>query len=60
MKVDQLPFALRDYVDGRIADCVTGSTIAGDLSFLASTLEWARHVKRIDVHPEIRARRAVA
>ena len=52
-KLDRLSFALRDYVDERQREGAGGVTIAQDLSYLASVLDWARHSRRIDAHPEI-------
>ncbi|MFY0661416.1 MAG: site-specific integrase [Shimia sp.] len=44
---------VQDYVDGRLADGITGQTLAGDLSALSSVLKWARHVRKIDVNPDL-------
>ena len=52
-KPDRLAFALRDYVDKRQAEGAGGVTIAQDLSYLSSVLDWARHSRRIDVNPEL-------
>jgi len=51
-KPDHLAFALRDFIDKRQAEGAGGVTIAQDLSYLASVLDWARHTRRIDVDPE--------
>lgn len=50
---DRLPFALRDYIDARQAEGAGGVTIAQDLSYLSTVLDWARHTRRIDVDPEV-------
>ena len=52
-KPDRLPFALRDYIDKRMAEGAGGVTIAQDLSYLSTVLDWARHSRRIDVNPEV-------
>ena len=52
-KPERLPFALRDYIDKRQADGAGGVTIAQDLSYLSTVLDWARHTRRIDVDPEV-------
>jgi integrase len=51
-KPDRLPFALREFIDQRQAEGAGGVTIAQDLSYLATVLDWARHTRRIDVDPE--------
>ncbi|MCP5318906.1 MAG: site-specific integrase [Chromatiaceae bacterium] len=50
---DRLAFALRDYIDKRQAEGAGGVTIAQDLSYLSTVLDWARHTRRIDVDPEV-------
>ncbi|MCB0055428.1 MAG: site-specific integrase [Caldilineaceae bacterium] len=50
---DRLAFALRDYIDKRQGEGAGGVTIAQDLSYLATVLDWARHTRRIDVDPEV-------
>ena len=40
---DRLPFVLRDYIDKRQAEGVGGITIAQELSYLSTVLNWARH-----------------
>lgn len=52
-KPHTLPFALRDFIDARQAAGAGGVTIAQDLSYLASALDWGRHTKRFDVNPEV-------
>ena len=52
-KPQNLPFALRDYIDSRQAAGAGGVTIAQDLSYLASALDWGRHSKRFDVDPNV-------
>jgi len=52
-KPHTLPFALRDFIDARQAAGAGGVTIAQDLSYLASALDWGRHTKRFDVDPEV-------
>jgi integrase len=52
-KPGRLAFTLRDYIDKRQAEGAGGVTIAQDLSYLATVLDWARHTRRIDVNPEI-------
>lgn len=52
-KPQNLPFALRDYIDSRQAAGAGGVTIAQDLSYLASALDWGRHSKRFDVDPSV-------
>jgi integrase len=44
---------MRQFIDGRIADKVTGSTIAQDLSFLSSVLKWARFSLHLDIEPRL-------
>ena len=44
---------LRDFIDRRQEEGAGGSTIAADLSYLATALEWAREVRRLDLHPEL-------
>lgn len=44
---------LRDYVESRKADGAGGATLAGDLSNLSSCLKWARHVRNLDVDPDL-------
>ncbi|MSQ98174.1 MAG: site-specific integrase [Xanthomonadales bacterium] len=53
IKPHTLPFALRDFIDNRQAAGAGGVTIAQDLSYLASALDWGRHSKRFDVNPEV-------
>lgn len=43
---------LQDFISGRLRDGAGGSTIGADLSTLATALEWAREVRRLDLHPE--------
>lgn len=50
---DRLAFSLRDYIDKRQDEGAGGVTIAQDLSYLATVLDWARHTRRIDVDPEV-------
>lgn len=50
---DRLAFALRDYIDKRQGEGAGGVTIAQDLSYLATVLDWARHTRRVDVDPEV-------
>lgn len=50
---DRLAFALRDFIDKRQAEGAGGVTIAQDLSYLSTVLDWARHTRRIDVDPEV-------
>ena len=52
-KPHTLPFALRDFIDCRQAAGAGGVTIAQDLSYLATALDWGRHTKRFDVDPEV-------
>jgi integrase len=52
-KPSTLPFALRDFIDARQAAGAGGVTIAQDLSYLATALDWGRHSKRFDVEPEV-------
>ena len=52
-KPQTLLFALRDYIDRRQAEGAGGVTIAQDLSYLATALDWGRHTKRLDVDPEV-------
>jgi integrase len=52
-KPHTLPFALRDFIDIRQAAGAGGVTIAQDLSYLATALDWGRHTKRFDVDPEV-------
>jgi integrase len=52
-KPQNLPFALRDFIDSRQAAGAGGVTIAQDLSYLASALDWGRHSKRFDVNPNV-------
>ena len=52
-KPHTLPFALRDFIDTRQAAGAGGVTIAQDLSYLATALDWGRHTKRYDVDPEV-------
>ena len=52
-KPERLPFALRDYIDKRQADGAGGVTIAQDLSYLSTALDWARYTRHIDVDPEV-------
>ncbi len=52
-KPESLPFALRDFIDKRQAQGAGGVTIAQDLSYLATVLDWGRHSKRFDVDPEV-------
>nr|WP_254447907.1 site-specific integrase [Ruegeria arenilitoris] len=44
---------LRDYVESRKSDGVTGATLAADLSNLSSVLKWARHVKNLDINIDL-------
>ncbi len=44
---------LREYVESRKADGVTGSTLAADLSNFSSVLKWARHVKNLDINTSL-------
>ena len=50
---DRLAFALREYIDRREDEGAGGVTIAQDLSYLSTVLDWARHVRRIDVDPAV-------
>lgn len=43
---------VQEYVDDRLADGITGATMAGDLSALSSVLKWARHVRKLDIDPK--------
>lgn len=52
-KPESLPFALRDFIDKRQAQGAGGVTIAQDLSYLATALDWGRHTKRLNVDPEV-------
>ena len=45
------PMHIRDFVDGRVAEGAGGATIAPDLTYLAGILEWAKHVRRLDLDP---------
>lgn len=46
---ENLAIRLRDFIDERIAGGTGGVTIAQDLSYLATVLDWARHVRKLDV-----------
>ena len=43
---------LRDFIDKRVKTA-GGVTIAQDLSYLSTVLSWARHVRQLDVNPEV-------
>ncbi len=44
---------LRDFVDRRAKAGAGGVTIAADLSYLGAVLKWGRHVRRLDLRPEL-------
>ena len=44
---------LRDFIDRRQSAGAGGVTIAADLSYLSSVLKWARHVRLLDVDPQV-------
>jgi hypothetical protein len=58
-KLSTLPFALRTFIDKRQADGAGGVTIAQDLSYLATVLDWGRHTRRLDADVIARIRHCV-
>ncbi|MEA3276569.1 MAG: site-specific integrase [Pseudomonadota bacterium] len=54
VKLESLsPVHLRDFIDRRAGEGAGGVTIAQDMSFLATVLDWGRHVRQIDIDPEL-------
>lgn len=60
--VNLSPVHLHDFLDRRVAEGAGGVTISQDLSYLASVLDWGRHVRQLDVSGNIArdARRALS
>ena len=48
-----LPFALRTFIDKRQAEGAGGVTIAQDLSYLATALDWGRYTRHFNIDPEV-------
>ena len=46
---------MQTYIDKRLAEGVTGATLAGDLSALSSALKWASAAKRLDIPTNLAA-----
>jgi integrase len=44
---------LREYIDKRIKDKISGVTLAGDLSALSAVLRWGKFVRRLNINADL-------